>query len=244
MEGDKKKKKEKKEKEPKPKKEKKPAKKKEKKPKAPKEPKPKKEKKPKEPEGPPPKPIPLRKFIMAFLLVIPIGIICALPAYTIPEKALHQEAQQAFLSGDYEEAYRCYYSLYRAGKLSEDDQILYWKARYISQMRHYYKQYEVFASANLPVEALNALVKGVEQYTEIMEDNERLKALELEYKPDSIQDSLVESEVNIAYYNIQSALESVYGLTIDDVYELIYIEEEVDYTKQLQIICGLRAAPE
>ena len=73
-----------------------------------------------------------------------------------------------FLSGDYEEAYRDYYSLYRAGKLDEDDQILYWKARYISQMRHYYKQYEVFKSANLPVEALNALIKGVEQYTEML----------------------------------------------------------------------------
>ena len=247
IEGDKKKKKEKKEKkekEPKPKKEKKPAKKKEKKPKPPKEPKPKKEKKPKVPEGPPPKPIPPRKFILAFLLVIPIGILCALPAYTVPEKAIHEEAQMAFLNGDYEGAYRDYYSLYRAGKLSEDDQILYWKARYISQMRHYYKQYEVFASIGLNVEALNALVKGVEQYEEILEDNERLKELELEYKPGSTPDSLVETEVNIAYYNIQSALETEYGLSIDDVQELITIEEEVDYTKQLQIICGLRAAPE
>ena len=134
--------------------------------------------------------------------------------------------------------------MYRAGKLDEDDQILYWKARYISQMRHYYKQYEVFAAANLPVEALNALVKGVEQYEEIMEDNERLKELELEYKPDAIPDSLVEGEVNIAYYNIQSALENEYGLTIEEVYELIYIDKDVEYTKQLQIICGLRAAPE
>jgi hypothetical protein len=244
IEGDKKKKKEKKEKEPKPKKEKKPAKKKEKKPKPPKEPKPKKEKKPKVPEGPPPKPIPPRKFILAFLLVIPIGILCALPAYTVPEKAIHEEAQMAFLNGDYEGAYRDYYSLYRAGKLSEDDQILYWKARYISQMRHYYKQYEVFASIGLNVEALNALVKGVEQYEEILEDNERLKELELEYNPGATPDSLVETEVNIAYYNIQSALETEYGLSIDDVKELITIEEEVDYTKQLQIICGLRAAPE
>jgi hypothetical protein len=34
------------------------------------------------------------------------------------------------------------------------------------------------------------------------------------------------------------------SVSIDDVNELITIEEEVDYTKQLQIICGLRAAPE
>ena len=111
-------------------------------------------------------------------------------------------------------------------------------------MRHYYKQYEVFASIGLNVEALNALVKGVEQYEEILEDNERLKELELEYNPGATPDSLVETEVNIAYYNIQSALETEYGLSIDDVKELITIEEEVDYTKQLQIICGLRAAPE
>ena len=55
---------------------------------------------------------------------------------------------------------------------------------------------------------------------------------------------MVESEVNIAYYNIQSALENEYGLTIEEVYELIYIDKDVEYTKQLQIICGLRAAPE
>ena len=225
LEGGKKKKKEKKEKKPKEKKEKKPKEKKEKKPK---EPKPKKEKKPKPPKPPvpPEKPMARKKYIMAFLIVIPIGIMAIIPGLVMPERNAKSRGIAEYHNGNYREAYEDLYSLYKADKLSESEVLIYRKARAVSKMDYYYRTYEVFAAKNLDVEALNQLLKGVEAYPEVYQIVEETN------------DSEVAKQINTTYGNIQSTLMNKYGVSLEKANELLNLEKKKDYSKQLHRICG------
>ena len=80
----------------------------------------------------------------------------------------------------------------------------------------------------MPVDALNALVKGVVNHDAIA-----LEASET-------GDLDVEIEVRLAYESIENELFSRYGLSAADAVQLYAIEDRLLYTMRLQQIAGVR----
>ena len=216
----KKEKKEKKPKEAKPKKAAKP------KPKKAAKPKPKKEKKPVNPaDSKPLKRIAPKKIIVAFMFAITLGVMMVIPSMILPQRALLSEAEGAYASGDYWTAYK---DLYGQTGLSSSDQAIYEKARTISRMKYFYNSYTNYTKMNMSVEALDSLLKGISLYPEIQKSAQ------------ATGDNVVENEVNKAYDNIKSALTETYGISLDDAYQILAIEDDSEYTTRLQQIAGTK----
>nr|MCR5100912.1 hypothetical protein [Butyrivibrio sp.] len=217
--------KKKKQKKEKKKKEKKPKPEKPKKEKKPKPPKPKKEKKPKPPADPE-KSIAPRKVGIAAIFALSFGLLCSLPTILLPQKIILNGAMLQFRSGNYNETYKLMYGQ----QLTEEQSLMYNQARTLSWAQRYVDSYENYKSMNMEEEALNSLLSGVRQYSELTADAEQFQ---------------VENQVKSVYDNIESILESEYGLTSEDIAEINAIENKKEYTLKLMDVCGtLEAALE
>lgn len=211
-------KKEKQKKEKKPKKEKP---KKEKKEKKPKKEKPPKEPKQKEPEIPQKKERPLPKKRVAAIVFMGATVLAAILLLTIylPTVMEGRQAEQAYAEKNYEEAFY----LLQGKELNAEEKKLYRKTLLILQLERQLESYENYREMDKPLEALNALVKGVDKYQKGHE---------------SAVAHGVENETNNIYLDIMTILQTEYGLTEDGVRKLLEQKDDVYYTIGLKEVLG------
>ena len=191
-----------------------PKEKKEKPPKEKKEKKPKKEKLPKEPQEPekPAKRISKKKILLVFMFSITLMAAIIAFCMLVPDYLEREEAKLAYQSEDH----RNLFGLLYAKNRSIADELLFQQSQVILRMNRPKESYEIFKSMDKPVEALNALLMGVNRYDEIQAD-------------DSYG---VEYQINMAYQELLGILSAVYGLSEADARNLLTMDGE-SYTKRL-----------
>lgn len=193
---------------------KKPKKEKPKKPKAPKKPKEKKAEKPKVNEKPV-KPLGKKTWFIAIAFGgTVLASIMLLNAF-LPEYADKKAAQKAFYLGDYETAYTLWYDK----RLSEDETLLFNKAKTICTMERRIRSHENNLALNREVEAVDALLKGVDCYQSLTEADQ--------YG--------VRGEVDALYAQICSILENDYGIAEEEALEINTYDSEA-YTRKIHEI--------
>lgn len=208
-----KKKKEKKEKEPKEKKAKKE--------KPPKKEKPAKEKKEKVPSPPEKKgrPIPPKRIVAIAALGATILIMNVLYSHIVPDMLDKKNAIQAYAQGNYEETFY----LLQGKKLNAAEESTYNKALLVLQLERQLESYHNYSKLDMPLEALNALVKGVDKYQKSLEDAQEYAVL-------------VQTEE--VYQQLLAVLQSEYQLTVEDVNEILAQKDDVYYTIKLKEALG------
>lgn len=135
----------------------------------------------------------------------------------IPEYADKQTARRAFQDKDYETVYQLFYDK----KLSAEETLIFNQSKVIRQMERRLEAYQNNMALGKELEAVDALMRGVEKYQTLWEADE--------YQ--------VRSEVDALYLEICAVLEINYGITREEA-EAIATSDEVAYTKALYAILG------
>ena len=183
--------------------------------------KPKKEKKKKVPEedpfAPPEKKLSKKKVFTAFLFCGTLGAgIIVLNSY-LPDYLQVQDAHVAYDNNDYAEVYELLYAVER----SEQDEILFQRSNLILQMRRKVASYENYVNLNMRLEALNALISGVERYQQVLPKAEQYDVVD---------------EVNTTYEQILGLLSMDFGVSESEALEIISLKDDVEYTQWLERI--------
>ncbi|MDE6214087.1 MAG: hypothetical protein K2M70_11510, partial [Lachnospiraceae bacterium] len=183
--------------------------------------KPKKEKKKKVPEedpfAPPEKKLSKKKIFTAFLFCGTLGAgIIVLNSY-LPDYLQIQDAHIAYDNNEYAEVYDLLYGIER----SEQDEILFQRSNLILQMRRKVASYENYVNLNMRLEALNALISGVERYQQVLPKAEQYDVVD---------------EVNTTYEQILGLLSMDFGVSESEALEIISLKDDVEYTQWLERI--------
>ncbi len=127
-----------------------------------------------------------------------------------------KDAQFAYDSGDYA---TCFANL-EIVERDEEEETLYQKSMIIMSVQRKWDSYNNFMLMNNEVEALNALLEGVAEY-------KKQEAVAVEWN--------VHSQIMAVYQDILAALQG-YGLSQEDIDEILGYESKVTYTKRLDSI--------
>ena len=127
-----------------------------------------------------------------------------------------KEARWAFDNADYE---TCYLNLY-GEELSEEDELIFQKSYIILCVQRKLDSYENFIRLDMGVEALNALFDGVRVYRDMEERAGELGILD---------------RISEIYQTIYAKL-GEYGLSNEEIEEILDYESKVTYTKRLDSI--------
>ncbi|MBO5473444.1 MAG: hypothetical protein J6A08_06630, partial [Lachnospiraceae bacterium] len=182
--------------------------------------KPKKKKKEKNPEeevhSEPEKKLSKKKVISVFLFCATLAACIVVIDMILPNSMQKRDARIAYDYQKYDEVYDLLYGK----KLDEEDQQLLEKSSIILQMERKLDSYENYAKMDMPLEALDALLSGVERYQTLS-----LKA----------QEYHVTDEVQKVYEQILEQLSS-YGVSETDALDIIASEDNVTYSQRLESI--------
>lgn len=148
--------------------------------------------------------------ILAFCATI-IASICIFVTF-LPQYADKEIAREAFYQGDYGKVYELFYNK----KLSGNDEIIFDRAKTILVLDRKLKSYYNNIALNQELEAVDALIRGVECYWGLA----------------GVDEYGVRAEIDSIYQQICSILESNYGITPDEAIE-IYKYDNVTYTQRL-----------
>lgn len=140
--------------------------------------------------------------------------ICLLSTF-LPEYADRQNARQAFYDGNYEDAYELLYDK----KLSGSDELIYNRVRIVLTIERKLNSYENNLAMGRELEALDALIQGVNCYQE-------LKGVD-EYD--------VRAEVDGIYQQICSILQENYDISREEALE-INTYDNATYTRKLHSV--------
>ena len=162
------------------------------------------------------KKLPKKRVISTFALCFTILALILIMSFVLEEHNNIKDAGWAFDNEDYETCYENLYGL----NLNEENQSMYNKSETILVLRRKLSSYENYKRLGMDVEALNALFEGVRMYPQIQAKAQEYNVVE---KVDSIYNSIL-------------AKFDEYGLTQDDVNEILAYESKVKYTKRLQSI--------
>ncbi len=175
----------------------------------------KKEKKKKEklPELPSKK-LPRKKVVAIALFCVTIGLVITFLAFMYPYSQDMEKAKKFYSTGEYQKTYE----YMRGHKLTSDDQVLYNKTTTLLRIKRPYDSYQNYMKMGLRMEALNALVQGVE-----MTDKYAQEAASL-----GITDKY--SQLSRKTYD---ELYNTFGVTIDRARSWIQLEGSPEYTKAL-----------
>lgn len=157
-----------------------------------------------------------KKVSVVFLFCFSILAVILLFKNVVLDLSNLKEARWAFDNADYE---TCYANLY-GEELSEEDEIIFQKSYIILCVQRKLDSYENFIQMDMGVEALNALFDGVRVYR-----NMEQRAGEL---------GIVDRIAGI-YQTIYAKLGD-YGLSNEEIEEILDYESKVTYTKRLESI--------
>lgn len=175
----------------------------------------KKEKKKKEklPELPGKK-LPRKKVVAIALFCITIGIVITLLAFLLPYSQDIKKAKKFYTTGEYQKTYE----YMRGHKLTSDDKILYDRTITLLRIKRPYDSYQNYMKLGYRMEALNALVQGVQMIDKYAEEAARL-GINDKY---SKQSRLIYDEL----YN-------TFGVTVERARSWIGLEGTPEYTRAL-----------
>lgn len=135
----------------------------------------------------------------------------------LPTQIEKQEARVAYDYGQYEQVYELLYGK----KLSEEDDALLQKSSIILQMRRKLESYDNYMKLDMPLEALNALMEGVNRYRNLRDEAELYR---------------VGDELYDVYEQILSALADSYGVSESEALDILSAEDDVAYSQRLESI--------
>ncbi len=175
----------------------------------------KKEKKKKE-EVPeiPGKRLPRKKVVAISLFCITIGIVITFLAFLIPYSQDIKKAKKFYTTGEYQKTYE----YMRGHKLTADDQMLYDRTITLLRIKRPYDSYQNYMKMGLRMEALNALVQGVQMTDKYAEEAATLGIIDKYSK----QSRLIYDEL----YN-------TFGVSVDMARSWIELEGTPEYTRAL-----------
>ena len=179
--------------------------------------KPKKEKKVEEEPKVPEKKLSKKKVTSIFLFCATIAACIVVVTMLLPQQMEKQEARVAFDNNQYDQVYELLYGK----KLSEEDEVLFHKSSLVLQMQRKLDSYDNYVKMGMQLEALNALVEGVDRYRNLREDAEMYN---------------VGGEIASIYGQILARLSDNYGLSESDTLDIISSEDDVTYSQRLQSI--------
>ncbi len=183
--------------------------------KKPKKPKPKKEKKPKAEEpAVPEKKISRTKIIFVVLFCTSIAACIIVVNMFIPDYMQKQEARERYDDGQYERVYDLLYGK----ELNEEETELLQKSNIILQVRAKLRSYENYNKLGMQMEALNALIEGVE----------RCQLFRMEAQQYGIAD-----EVDSVYAQILAQLSGNYGVSEADALDILSSSNDLSYSEKL-----------
>ncbi len=182
----------------------------------------KKKKKKKEEEeidllAPPEKKLSKKKVITVFVFCGTIAACIILLSSFLPVYMEKREAQVAYDHQDYAEVYDLLYGK----ELNEQDEILYQRSNLILQMNRKLSSYENYVNLDMRLEALNALITGVERYQVILPEAETYNVV---------------GEVSDIYAQILERLSADFGVSEADALEILASEDDVSYSQRLQAV--------
>ena len=182
----------------------------------------KKEKKKKEAEeidllAPPEKKLSKKKVITVFVFCGTIAACIILLSSFLPVYMEKREAQVAYDHQDYAEVYDLLYGK----ELNEQDEVLYQRSNLILQMNRKLSSYENYVNLDMRLEALNALITGVERYQVILPEAETYNVV---------------GEVSDIYAQILERLSADFGVSEADALEILASEDDVSFSQRLQAV--------
>ncbi|MBD5545839.1 MAG: hypothetical protein HDQ97_00270 [Lachnospiraceae bacterium] len=158
--------------------------------------------------------------LIAFCATI-IACITVLGTF-LPEYADKQNAREAFYEGDYETVYKLLYDK----QLSNSDLIIYNRAEVVMRLKRKLQSYDNNMALNRELEAVDALIQGVNSYHNLM----------------STETYGASEELDVLYRQICAILENNYGITPEVAAEM-NAYDNVQYTMKLKaLISGTAAA--
>lgn len=184
--------------------------------------KPKKEKKPKPPKEPvsPEEIVHIRPMFLVFLASVVAAIVLSTVTLSSTFGYRHavQVARNNLENGYYEEAFEALNGL----ELNNSDAELYESVRILMRVEKQYRSYVNYSLMDMPNEALNSLVKAVENYDKYVD----------------IADSYgVKESLDEILSNVEYAL-GVYQLNLSTVREWNALEDSNEYTKRIMACTG------
>ncbi len=182
----------------------------------------KKEKKKKEEEdvdlfAPPEKKLSKKKVITVFVFCGTIAACIVLMASFLPDFMEKKGAHMAYDYQDYAEVYDLLYGK----KLNEQDEIIFQRSNLILQMNRKLTSYDNYVNLNMRLEALHALIGGVDRYQEILPQAETYNVV---------------GEISAVYTQILERLSADFGVSEADALEIIAVEDDVIYSQRLEAI--------
>ena len=172
-----------------------------------------KKKKEKEPEVPGRK-LPRKKVVAIALFCITIGLAITFLAFFIPYSQDMKKAKKFYSTGEYQKTYE----YMRGHKLTESDQMLYDRTVTLLRIKRPYDSYQNYMKMGLRLEALNALVQGVQMSDRYAEDAATLGIIDKYSKMSrTIYDELYEQ----------------FGVTLERARSWIELEGTPEYTRAL-----------
>ena len=125
------------------------------------------------------------------------------------------EARNAFEEKDFETAYK----LLNGRELVEEDQLLFQQSSAVLHLKHAKEAYENHLTLKKPVMALEDLLKGVGKYQRLLN-----------------QESLITPDLTAQYEEILGILQENYGLSEAGALEINAIEDDYEYSLQLEAL--------
>lgn len=188
-----------------------------------KEPKEKKEKKPKKPKKEkvvepidPKKIVPKKMKMTIFALAFSILVVLLLLMKFIPTMMNMSDARKSYYAKDYKDTFISMYGK----ELSDSDRILYEKAKILVLIERKYESYENYMTMDMPLQALDALLQGLDKYEVVKDRAEEYEVLE---------------ELNAIRDKLLAALALQFGVSEEEAMEILTYAP-VDYTLKLQSI--------
>ena len=177
----------------------------------------KKEKKVEEEPSVPEKKLSKKKVTSVFLFCATIAACIVVVTMLLPQQMEKQEARIAFDNNQYAQVYELLYGK----ELNEEDEVLLHKSSLVLQMQRKLDSYDNYVKMDMPMEALNALIEGVDRYRTLREDAEMYN---------------VGGEIASIYGQILARLSDNYGLSESDAMDIISSGDDVSYSQRLQSI--------
>ncbi|MDE7259590.1 MAG: hypothetical protein K2N77_10195, partial [Lachnospiraceae bacterium] len=158
-----------------------------------------------------------KKVISVFLFCATIAACIVVVTMLLPEQMEKQEARVAFDHAQYEQVYEQLYGR----ELSEEDEVLLQKSSVILQVKRKLNSYENYIKMDMPLEALDALLEGVNRYQNLWDDAEFYR---------------VSGELDEIYSQILDALSNQYGLSEADALDILGSGDNVTYSQRLRAV--------
>ena len=158
-----------------------------------------------------------KKVIPVFVFAITLTVCLILLCQILPENIQKNEARIAYDQKNYEEVYDSLYGK----KLKEEDEAIFEKSNMILQMQQKLDSYQVYEQLGMPLEALDALVSGVDRYQSLLAKAEQYH---------------VTAELKEVYDQILELLSTRFGVSETEAIAINASEDDESYTRQLNDI--------